>query len=780
MSEAKANWFAKHKNKLIAFGICFAIIGSCLTILVRHYQRPAFSEDLVAMVENFFLDWRFLQRGEIKPSGKVGILAIDEKSLQKFGRWPIARKDYEPAFKNLKKLGVEWIGFDVVWSEPERPLLQDVMANVEKLKSARGPALKTTLDAEIARIEAAYAASYGDQAVARMVSDYEKVVLGYFYYANREEAKALGENPFRGLDDMLESAVQALIMPDGLDLSSYPALKAHGIVANTEYIARHAQNFAFFNNESDSDAIMRWVTLVREVNGNLMPSLSLKMASKILGHEIVTFFDNIGINDISLINPDDDQDILKIPVDHHGHGRILINHYGPDKTLDHFSLADAYEGKFTPEQKKRLKGMSLVLGPTAIAINDQRANPFDAGLNGVENHAAVVDNIINKNFMRRTDKIYLVELLVVLGVGLFFTPVMVFGKAAVSGMAAAVFMVGYYYFDKYFWFNRGEWVYIGMPLVEISFLFVGTTLFKYMTEERERKRLKGAFSLYLSPEYVDQMMEDPDALKLGGEKKELTVFFSDVRGFTTISERLTPEKLCEFMNDYFTPMTSIIMSSKGCLDKYIGDAIMAFWGAPIPMSNHAEVAVKSAIDMLFALDKLRVDLAAKGFPVIDIGIGLNTGPMSVGNMGSGERFTYTVMGDNVNLASRIEGLTKEYGIKIMISETTRNQLSDKSIFVRDLDDIRVKGKHEPVKVFEVMRPDILRNEQAIRDLIGEFELGRAAYRQQRWDVANKHFMNCLTIRPDDGPTDEFLQRIAAMSKAELQENWDGVYVFNHK
>jgi adenylate cyclase len=780
VSDAKGHWFAKHKNRLIAMAICVAIIGGCLTVLVRHYQRPAFSEDLVAMVENFLLDWRFLQRGEIKPSGKVGILAIDEKSLQKFGRWPIARKDYEPAFKNLKKLGVEWIGFDVVWSEPERPLLQDVMTNVEQIKLADGKNLKATVDDQVARIEEAMAASYGDQAVARMVSDYEKIVMGYFYYANKEEAKALGDNPFRGLDDMMGSAIEALILPDGMDLSSYPGLRAHAIVGNTPYIAKHAQNFAFFNNESDSDAIMRWVTLVREVNGNLMPSLSLKMASKILGREIVTFFDNVGITEISLMNPEDDQDLVKIPVDHHGYGRILINHYGPDKTLKHYSLADAYDNKFTDEQRQQLKGMSMILGPTAIAINDQRANPFDAGLNGVENHAAVVDNILSSKYMRRTEKIYMIELMVVLGVGIFFAPVMVFGKAAFSGMAALLFMVGYYYFDKYFWFNRGEWVYIGMPLVEISFLFIGTTLYKYMTEERERKRLKGAFSLYLSPEYIDQMMEDPDALKLGGEKKELTVFFSDVRGFTTISERLTPEKLCEFMNDYFTPMTSIIMSSKGCLDKYIGDAIMAFWGAPIPLPNHADIAVKAAIEMLFALDKLRGELVAKGFPAVDIGIGLNTGPMSVGNMGSGERFTYTVMGDNVNLASRIEGLTKEYGIKLMISEYTRRQLTDNSILVRDLDDIRVQGKHEPVKVFEAMRPDILPKESAIRDLIGEFELGRAAYRSQKWDEANKHFMKCLTIRPDDGPTDLFLKRIAEMKAAGAQENWDGVYVFTHK
>lgn len=776
----RISWAFRNKNRLTALGISIAIVGVCFGVLFRHYQRPAFSDDLIGMMENRLLDIRFQFRGPTKPSGKVGILAIDEKSLQKFGRWPIARKDYEPAFKNLKKLGADWIGFDVVWSEPERPLLQDVMPNVEEMKNAGDGNIKITVAEQVKIIETAMKASIGDRSVADMVKEYEKIVLGYFYYASKEEAKALGSTPFKGLDDMIDSAIQAIIMPEGMDLTSYTGLKAHGIVANTSFISSHAQNFAFFNNESDPDAIMRWVTLVKEVNGSLMPSLSLKMAAKVMNREIVTFFDNTGVTDISLVNPDDDQDLIKIPVDHHGRGRILINHYGADKTLQHFSLSDAFDNNFTDEQKKALKGMSLILGPTAIAINDQRANPFDAGLNGVENHAAVVDNILNQKFMRRTDKIFLTELLVVIGVGVFFIPIMVFGKAASSGIAAALFLVGYYYFDKFFWFQRGEWVYVGMPFIEITSLFIGTTLYKYMTEEKEKKKIKGALGLYLSPDVANEVANDPSALKLGGDKKEMTVFFSDVRGFTTISEGLSAEKLGELMNDYFTPMAGIIQMSKGTLDKYIGDAIMAFWGAPLAMPNHADAAVKASIDMLFALDKVRIDFKTKGLPPIDIGIGLNTGTMSVGNFGSPQRFCYTVMGDEVNLGSRLEGLTKEYSIKIMISAATRKKLTNSAFFIRDLDDIRVKGKLQPVNVHDVMRPDLLPSEAAIRNLIGEFELGRVAYRSQKWDVAEKHFVSCLTLRPDDGPAHLYLSRIAKVKKEKLGADWDGVYTFDHK
>jgi adenylate cyclase len=316
--------------------------------------------------------------------------------------------------------------------------------------------------------------------------------------------------------------------------------------------------------------------------------------------------------------------------------------------------------------------------------------------------------------------------------------------------------------------------------MEVSLMFTLVTLYKYMTEEQEKKKVKGAFQHYLSPEVIDQVLDNPDQLRLGGQRKELTVFFSDVRGFTTISETLTPEKLSELMNEYFTPMTGIVLRSKGVLDKYIGDAIMAFWGAPLEMENHADVAAGAAIEMLYALDKLRLDFKKKGLPDIDIGIGLNSGPMSVGNMGSGERFTYTVMGDSVNLGARLEGLTKEYGIKLMISEFTQKLLPPGKYFTRDLDDIRVKGKNEPVKVFHLMRPDFFPDPKMIRDFIGHFEEGRKAYKTQSWQAAQDHFAKCLFMKPDDKATSIYLDRISHYLEEAPGQSWDGVYTFKHK
>jgi adenylate cyclase len=233
------------------------------------------------------------------------------------------------------------------------------------------------------------------------------------------------------------------------------------------------------------------------------------------------------------------------------------------------------------------------------------------------------------------------------------------------------------------------------------------------------------------------------------------------------------------MNEYFTPMTAIILKSKGVLDKYIGDAIMAFWGAPLPLDMHADLAADAAIKMLFALDKVQFDFKAKGFPLCDIGIGLNTGPMSVGNMGSDERFCYTVMGDAVNLGARLEGLTKGYGLKILASEFTIKSLKQKHHIYRDIDDIRVKGKNEPVKIYQLMRPDTLKHNDIIT-LNQTFEQARTLYRKHDWDNAEKAFKECLSLHKSDGPSLAYLERIGQFRLEKPPEDWDGVFTFTHK
>jgi adenylate cyclase len=372
-------------------------------------------------------------------------------------------------------------------------------------------------------------------------------------------------------------------------------------------------------------------------------------------------------------------------------------------------------------------------------------------------------------------------MLVIVVLGLVFSLILTYSSALYSAIGVIVVYAAYFYLDRVLWFNKGIWVYMGMPYIQITGLFMAVTLYKYFTEEREKKKVKGAFQHYLSPDVMHQVLDNPDKLKLGGERRECTVFFSDVRGFTTISEALTPEKLVELMNDYLSPMTDIILRSGGVLDKYIGDAIMAFWGAPLDRPDQADVAAKSVLKMMENLEEIRRVFPTKGFPVIDIGCGINTGMMSVGNMGSSERFAYTVMGDAVNLGARLESITKEYGVRSIMSEFAVAKLQDpKAYFLRDMDDIVVKGKKDPVKIFELIHPMIVPTEVQLRDLLGEFQAARLAYRSQDWEKAKKHLMACLLIRPGDGPATMYLERIEELEKVPRIENWDGVHIFHHK
>lgn len=776
-------------SKLPLLAICFTVIGGCWYALFNHYQNMAKGtarSDLVYKLESSLLDLRFQLRGEEKPKKKVGVLAIDEKSIQQFGRFPFSRRYYERAFQNLKKAGVDWIGFDVIFSEHEVPTLSDAKPYLEMIKKAKPGQVNYALSEAVKGMEKMDALAPGDASFARGIKEFENVILGFFYMQTKYEAEISGrlEDPFKYIDTMEASEIEMLVLPDE-DAGFEPykgELTVAAAVMNIPELAEATDHFAFFSNNADEDAIVRWASLVRIIDDRVYPSLALKTAAEALNRDIVIFFNEIGIEAISLINREDDSDAIDIPIDFYGRGRILINHKGSGyNTFPHISLADAWNDSFSEEAREFLKGSVLLLGATAIGTNDQRPNPFDPALDGVENHAAVVDNIMAQDFMKRLPEMPEIEMALVLGIGLLFSPILVFSRALFAGLAAVIFCVAYYFFDQYQWFSEGVWAYMAMPYIEIFVLFVAITLYKYATEEAEKKKVKGAFSHYLSPDVMEQVLADPDSLSLGGERKELTVFFSDVRGFTTISESLTPEQLTTLMNDYFTPMEGIIFESKGTLDKYIGDAIMAFWGAPVDLPDHADIAAESCIKMLFELKRLQADFKQKNYPHVDIGIGLNSGPMSVGNMGSDRLFQYTVMGDAVNLGSRLEGMTKNYGIRCMISEGTVKAFQrPEAHIVRDLDDIRVKGKNEPVKVFELMQPDYLPKPESVKELVEIFEAARIEYRNQNWEKAEKLFMDCVALNPEDGPGHTYLKRIIEMKKGPYIENWDGVTRYETK
>lgn len=350
-------------------------------------------------------------------------------------------------------------------------------------------------------------------------------------------------------------------------------------------------------------------------------------------------------------------------------------------------------------------------------------------------------------------------------------------RAVFSVLLIGVLFFGYLLASQKLFVQKGIWLNAVYPLLTMVIVYTAVTLYRYIVEEREKRKIRGAFSFYVTPSVVNEMLKNPDKLKLGGDKKELTVLFSDIRGFTTLAEEMEPEALVNLLNEYLTEMTDIVFEFDGLLDKYIGDAVMAVWGAPLEQNDHPARACRTALKMLDRLTKMQQKWEAEGTPRLDIGIGINAGPMVVGNMGSERRFDYTVMGDSVNLASRLEGINKEYGTQVVISEFTYERVKD-DFFCRELDAVRVKGRAKPAKIYELVA---LRSEEDPRVAIIEpFAQGLHHYRSQEWEIAEDKFHEVLNRIPDDFAARLYLQRIAELREKPPQPGWDGVFTMTRK
>jgi adenylate cyclase len=460
-----------------------------------------------------------------------------------------------------------------------------------------------------------------------------------------------------------------------------------------------------------------------------------------------------------------------IPTD--SQGRMLVNYYGGFQSIKYYSIADILD-EMTPPGT--FKDKLVLVGGAATGLGDVWLTPFAPTLPGVEKHATVISNILDRDFLRRPPRIVYIELCVIVLVGLllgFSIPRLksvVWVVAFTTGVLATILVVNYQIFIR-----AGVWVNLTYPVVTLVVVSIGVVVYQYFTEEKEKRFIKKAFKQYLNEALVDQLASSPEGLKLGGQQMELSVLFSDIRNFTTISEGLTPEQLVSLINTYLSLMTDVIMEEKGTVDKYIGDAIMAVYGAPLFYENHPAQACKSALRMMDELEKARQKWRERDFPEINIGIGINTGEMVVGNMGSQDRFDYTVMGDSVNLASRLEGLCKTYAAGIIISEFTAARIS--GFVVRELDLVKVKGKDKPIKIFELLRegePDA----DLAREL-SEYATALEAYRAMRWDEAQAGFERL------HGQTGGYLyraygERCAAFKASPPETPWDGVYTFSTK
>ncbi|MBC86923.1 MAG: adenylate/guanylate cyclase domain-containing protein, partial [Bdellovibrionaceae bacterium] len=498
---------------------------------------------------------------------------------------------------------------------------------------------------------------------------------------------------------------------------------------------------------------------------------------------------------IDIIDNNSGEKVFSIPVNRNG--ELLINYAGERSMFPYANAADIIDeskptvritekvfrdGRWIDEIKdypksEWIKDKIFIFGVTAIAVFDLRVTPFDENFPGAETHVNVVDNLIRKDFLQPLEKADLFTSGFVLLISIFLTLALSYSGAVVGFVISGLTIFGIALGDKLFFFDKGVVTPIIFPIIASLSIYVILTFYKYFTEERKKKELKGTFSKYVSPSIVDEVLKDPENLQLGGRKQMMSVFFSDVRGFTTISEQLDPQALSDLLNSYLTPMTDLVFQNKGTLDKYMGDAVMAFFGAPISYPDHAAAACRCAIQSLVKLKELQKEYEAKGLPMIDIGIGINTGEMSVGNMGSETVRNYTVMGDAVNLGSRLEGINKQYGTRIIISEYTHEHVKDQFL-CREIDWVRVKGKVEPVKIFELIAEGSAPS--AIEEVVSHFNEGFALYHQRQFKEAVEEFNKNLQIDPEDGPTQLYIDRCQNYIENPPESDWDGVFTMTTK
>ncbi len=691
------------------------------------------------------VDYRLLQRGIQPASTDVVIVAIDDASLEQLGRWPWSRPLVARLLDRLVAADAAVVGFDIVQSEATVDhSLEGLRDRIEGVDDRTWAAVRRALSHGAAE----------DEVLVSSVRTSNRAVLGYFFdFSVQPNAATLPVSAYNVVQNSDGHGRQDRVPVAPMARGNLPDLTAA------------ARAVGYFNFLPDADGSYRRVPLAIRFGKQIALPLSLAMLHVFRPEvPLAIRFAEFGVESVRF-------GAVSIPTAEDG--QMLINYRGPGQTFGHVSAADVLADRVPPET---FRGKLVLVGVTAHALADVRVTPFDSVFPGVEIHANVLDNILRRDFLLQPRWIVLFEIAVILLSTLVLGGALHYARGVSGALAAVALLAGYLVSSQWMFVTYGLPLSLVYPLLAIALTYVAISVQHYVIEEREKRKIRNAFGLYLSPALAHLVSEKPEMLALGGDKRELTVLFSDIRGFTTLSESLEPETLVELLNKYFGAMNEVIFAHDGMLDKYIGDAIMAVWGAPLSQPDHAARACRAACGMVTRLRQLDDEWKERGWPVLEIGIGINTGPMVVGNMGSERRLSYTVIGDNVNLGSRLEGLNKLYGSTVIASQATVQAAGE--VVAREIDLVRVKGKRLPVRIYEILG---LADERARwAALIAQFEEGMRAYRQRRWDDAIAAFGAVLRERPDDGPARLYLGRCQGMLQMPPDPDWDGVTVMEVK
>jgi adenylate cyclase len=779
-------WWGHRGSLSISLAVMLFALGVYFATFLGERPMPVF--DSINRLELNTLDVRFQLRGRVPPDPRIIIVDIDQRSQEQLGRWPFPRIHFAHLMDALREDGAKVVAFDMTFSKPDQTVLplQDLSADLAAQKK-RGLAVNPSVQSAIDRREKQY--NY-DQQFAESIKRFGSVVLGNYFLYTTADLEGVSNKSLDNYANLIAffPFPQLRALPSGrgeagrvhvIHLYENQYLVPRGVEANadifTTAVSSEKGGAGFFNVAVDADSVVRQIPLAlpygrdaNPANWDFYASLDVQTIRLYLGlsnEQTVLNYGGSGIASVEfgpnlVVHPDD-------------LSRLLVNFHGPSQTYPYVSFGDVALNKFP---RGTFQDKIVLVGASATGIGDLRATPF-GGIDfpGVEIHANLIDNILNQQFLVRHGPQFLADIgfifLFGLPLGMWLAVVqprwMALGLLLLAPFGAIVYRA----------FLHGWWLNFIVPALFTLVPNVSlVALYRVFFEEQEKRKIRGAFQQYVSPEVIRRLLSDPERVQ--PRKTEVTVLFSDIRGFTTISEKLDAQQLASLLNAYLTDMTKIIFRHQGTLDKYIGDAVMAIWGAPFDAPDHAEKCCAAAVHMLTKLTELQKDWRARGFPELDIGIGVNTGIASVGNMGSSLRYGYTAMGDSVNLASRLEALNKEYGTRIVISEFTRREIKSGDLLFRELDLIRVKGKLQPVTIFEVLSAEAAAN--GGKELVELFGRGREAYKRRDWRTAKSAFEELLQRWADDVPARIFLTRCNEYLAETPAADWDGVYEMKHK
>ncbi|MCD8496767.1 MAG: adenylate/guanylate cyclase domain-containing protein [Alphaproteobacteria bacterium] len=728
-----------------------------LTLTALSFSHARWREQ----IRNFTFDYYNILQPRVA-SRDIVIVDLDEASQQAIGQWPWPRTVLAELVLRLKDMGAKVVTFDIVFPEEDRNSPKNLAEALEALDDI----------GEISDL--LHAMPSNDEVFGEAIKEAGNVVTGFSFTHDTTDQVPRQAGIYRGKD------VQNYV----------PNLR--GASVNQKPISKYSAGSGSFFVSTDTDGIIRRVPmLVAHARPgskivSVYPSLSLETirvldgergGSVLLGDPRYAELDpaRFGIKGIEM-----GKGGREIPTN--ARGEFLV-YFAPSNPDWYLSAHKILEGTLPAEA---IKDKIVLIGTSAVGLKDIRSTPLNPFIPGVEVHLNIIDQVLQGKYLRRSFEAEGLEAVAIFSMGLVIILLAPFAGAVIQSVftmlvIGGALMIGWYGFTAY-----GLLIDVGYPILALVLVFMVSTILTYIRTEAERRQVRDAFGLYISPDFMKELTSDPDKLQLGGEIKDLTVMFTDIRSFTTISEGLTPQELIALMNDFLTPMSDLVMSNRGTIDKYMGDAMMAFWNAPLDDPDHARHACTAALKMDEALVPINEQVKKKAEEIgktpmlLNAGIGINTGPCAVGNMGSRQRFAYSTLGDAVNLASRLEGQTKTYGINILIGESTSEAVPDFAVLEMDL--IQVKGKTKPVRVFNLTGDADFAKTDEFQKLKTMHNDMLAAYRAQEFKKALELCEACkpLLNRRLEMFYDLYAERADSLKDAILPKDWDGVFVATSK